>query len=355
MNSSRLVAATLVSALLLGGCSDDKSSKVAADEPTEELVTAPGSDRSVEMIDGSDVVVEGAFGELPIVKVPHQPPPVGTTKTVIDGAGDVLAENDRIVVHVGVYVLGDATVLGTSWVDEVPLMINLDAEQAPPALLKALVGARIGSRIWVTTTGTEARAAGSEASPYDTAAVLMVVDVVDAVHANATVDGAVEALPSGYPTVVGAAGQQPVVSAATIAPPAEMGRAPVVMGAGQQLGLGSTAIVHYVMADWETGEVVDSTWSRGGPMFLLIGGNILPQQVDQQLSGVTEGSRAMVVFPPVEGRMLAGGLDPTRSYVVVVDVLRVLANHTQSDPTELEVRDEAKSPREERSPASQPS
>jgi len=325
--------------IMLAGCSDANDSSASADEPVPSVTTEVTAGRTAERITGVEPSIEGDFGVLPTVKIPGLEAKDGSSGSTIEGDGTVVAADDRLVAHLGVYDLENGAILGETWVEEIPLLFELNAEQASPALLDGLPGISVGSRVWMITTADRAKSPGAAPGGDGSQRVLMVVDVVEAVHVNDTVTGNVRETPPGYPTVTGEPGMKPIVSKATVAPPTAPFRVPIIANEGPAVISGAQTIIHYVMTDWETGEEVDSSWeTHKGPLFYLVGTGNLPERVWQQLIGVTDRSRVMVIIPPAgDGSDLAPGLDPTRTYVVTIDVLDLRGN-AGTDQTEFDAK-----------------
>ena len=329
--SLRISSASLLTAcLLLAGCSDAKDAAVSADEPVPTSVptgdTVPAGDRGVAARgDGTVPVVTGEFNQPPEVQLPTQPVESGTSDTPITGDGRAVGPEDRIVANLGVYDLSSGEVLATSWADGIPLLFVLNDQEAPAALLGGLVGVTVGSRYWTVATRDDAVVGGSDDPAVAGNQVLMVVDVVDAQPVNATVSGAASPVPAGYPEVSGGDGIKPTLSKPTGPVPAGPERVPVIVGSGPAIASMSQTILQYVMVEWATGTEVDSSWDTlGGPLFWMEGLGKLPPVVENQLQNITEGSRVMIVLPPTPAEQLAPGLDPSKTYVVLIDVLAVM-------------------------------
>lgn len=339
MKRSVTVVTTAVLALGLAGlpaCSSDKGGSASADSDTTIAVstTAASEQRSVERTDGSEPQIEGAFNVAPTVKIPNADLDVGSSGVVIEGDGAVVGGTDRLVAQLGAYRLADAAVVGASWLDTVPVMFQLGGDAIAPAISDQLVGATVGSRIWLVTTAGETGGGGkavgqtggaARAEPGDK--VVLVVDVLAAYGPASVVEGTAAAAPAGYP--VYSDGEPPTVSAATVAAPAVAEVHELIAGAGPALELGQAVVVQYVMTEWDTGKTVDSTWaSRGGPMFLTLGRGMLPVAVEYNLLGKPAGSRQLVVVPPSTDGTInfppALGLDETKTYAVTFDILDVI-------------------------------
>ena len=72
---------------------------------------------------------------------------------------------------------------------------------------------------------------------------------------------------------------------------------PLVAGRGPAVKKGQTITVNYKLISYKTGEVVDSSWSRGEPFSTQIGVGTLIQGWDQGIPGQKVGSRVQLDVP----------------------------------------------------------
>jgi peptidylprolyl isomerase len=108
--------------------------------------------------------------------------------------------------------------------------------------------------------------------------------------------------------------------------PTEFALDVVIEGSGALVEPGSVVVVHYHGVNWNTGEVFDSSWSRGAPASFPTGG-VIPGFRDG-LIGQTVGSRVIIVIPAELGYGPSGGtpdgsIGATDTIVFVVDILGV--------------------------------
>ena len=92
------------------------------------------------------------------------------------------------------------------------------------------------------------------------------------------------------------------------------------------MGGGDVVVVHYHGVNWNTGEVFDSSWSRGEPSSFPTEG-VIPGFRDG-LVDQTVGSRVIIVIPPELGYGPSGGtgdgsIGAEDTIVFVVDILGV--------------------------------
>lgn len=95
-------------------------------------------------------------------------------------------------------------------------------------------------------------------------------------------------------------------------PPGELFSAQLIRGTGPQLRPGQGVIAHYVGLEWETGQVIDSTWADGVPREQAI--DDLPEGLQLELLDQPVGSRVLIVIPPAQW-------DGNATAAFVVDIL----------------------------------
>jgi peptidylprolyl isomerase len=119
----------------------------------------------------------------------------------------------------------------------------------------------------------------------------------------------------------------PEVPSTDAAPPCDLQISDVVPGTGPEAVEGSTAAVKYVGAFYGTGEVFDSSWSRGADETLPVpvGAGRVIQGFDQAVTGMQVGGRRMVVIPSDLGYGPAGQgpIPGDATLVFVIDLVSV--------------------------------
>lgn len=127
---------------------------------------------------------------------------------------------------------------------------------------------------------------------------------------------------ANMPTVSGAAGEAPTITAPTGTPPATLTTEDVYVGDGAVAGANSTLTVHYTLMSWSSGQVVESSWV-GDPATFGLNQVILGWQ--QGIPGMKVGGRRLLVIPPDLGYGAAGGgpIGPNETLIFVVDLLGV--------------------------------
>jgi FKBP-type peptidyl-prolyl cis-trans isomerase len=159
--------------------------------------------------------------------------------------------------------------------------------------------------------GSAAATAASSGSPSTTAC--------------ATV-AATAAPPAGVSTDLA---QAPQVPPSDGPPPCDLVISDVVVGTGPAAVAGSTAVVKYVGAFYETGEEFDSSWSRGADETLPVPlgqGRVIPG-FEQGITGMAVGGRRMVTIPSdlAYGPQGQGPIPGGATLVFILDLVSVSA------------------------------
>ncbi len=126
-------------------------------------------------------------------------------------------------------------------------------------------------------------------------------------------------------TVTGAKDAEPTIAlAADFAPVTDLAVADVYVGSGDAVAPGSTLTVNYVGMGQQSGEVFDSSWSRGEPATFQLEQVI--QGWQQGMLGMTPGGRRLLIIP---GSLAYGpggnppAIGPDETLVFVVDLISV--------------------------------
>lgn len=109
-------------------------------------------------------------------------------------------------------------------------------------------------------------------------------------------------------------------------PPQELEVVDLRPGTGDEVQVGSTAVVHYVGVSFSTGEEFDSSWNRGEPFSFPLGAGAVIAGWDRGVAGMRVGGRRQLVIPPdlAYGDRGAGrAIGPGETLVFVVDLVDV--------------------------------
>ncbi|HXZ63338.1 MAG TPA: FKBP-type peptidyl-prolyl cis-trans isomerase [Streptosporangiaceae bacterium] len=279
------------------------------------------------------VKVTGSFNKAPTVTIPAEQ---ASTNLVISkpirGSGAALKAGDATLANVAVYKWsGTSHSLVDSTFGTGPQMIP--ADNGLPGLITALKGARLGSRVVAVLPPKYGYGTSGESSLGVTGSdtLVWVIDLLQQYPSTQSASGTQVSNGGGsLPTVTAKPGQAPVVTIPKTAPPGKLSVTTLIKGSGRTLATGDTVVAQYVGAIWRTGQVFASTWPAtdqpdGAPFSFRIGGDVLTG-LSEGLTGVTVGSRVMVVIPPSlgygpEGGNSSAGIEKNDSLVFIVDVI----------------------------------
>jgi peptidylprolyl isomerase len=184
-----------------------------------------------------------------------------------------------------------------------------------PGWDKTLVGVRAGSRMLLVIPPVDGYGAAGDAKVgiTGTDTLVFVVDVVASYSKTVTGDLNAAVLTSdvGEIAVTGALGQPPNIHiAGTALPPAKSIATVIAKGIGPPVKPG-LVVLQYVVVDWTTNSIVQSTWKNGLPDGEVVGEAATPNVLDT-LVGIPIGSRVLVQIPKVS----SGG-----PYALAVDIV----------------------------------
>ncbi|MGP7960852.1 FKBP-type peptidyl-prolyl cis-trans isomerase [Sanguibacter sp. A247] len=252
------------------------------------------------------VTVSGAFGGVPTLS--YTPPLTFADRrsaVIWEGDGPAIAEGSTVLLDLLAEDASDGTsVMNTH--DTLPEVYTFDETLLGGSLYDLLKGHRAGARLLLTET--------SKAVP-----LALVVDVLAGRASGEPVPNDDAALPS---VTLGVDGTPKVAVPQGVKPPTDVVARTLVRGARDQVTAGQTVIVQYTAVAWSTGEVIDTTWSKGRSPFVTQVGDSKP--VAAWNLGLIEqrvGSQVLVVAPPAAAY---GGTDSPwadETVVYVVDIL----------------------------------
>jgi peptidylprolyl isomerase len=318
----RLVALTVVPLLLLGAaaCGEDNG---GGEGSAESAGSTAG-----ERIPG--LKVEGEFGKEPQVTFDGGLDNTDLLKeVVIAGDGATVEEGRPASLHIQVFngESGKKTV-GT-YEQGTPLTGTMAEGQIFPAVLDAVVGLQVGSRVAVASGPDDAFGAqGAQQygiGPEDN--VLFVVDVMS-VPLDAP-EGTEVDVPDDAPTIVEDAEGKVTkftFEDAPAKPEDKLQVIPVIEGEGDPVEAGDSVTFDYLGQIYGTETIFDQSYTDA-PRTFSVGGGQLIKAWDEGLVGVKEGSRVIIIAPPEYGYGKDGNpqakIKGTDTLVFVVDVLGV--------------------------------
>ena len=277
------------------------------------------------------VKVTGEYGKRPEVTFPKDAEPGDklVISTLHEGKGATVAKGDLVVAsYVGYRWNGaGAKLVANSYTAGRPGAFP--SGKLVPGLEKALVGAKVGSRVVALIPpdqgygdrGDERHQIG----PNDS--LVYVLDVLATYGKDAAAKGAPQPLADArLPQVADAgAGRAPRVRVPRTAPPAKLQVRTLIQGTGPALRGNRLAVLHFTGVLWRTGKEFYSTWSEGRPAGEVIGVGQDIKAFDEGLVGQRIGSRVLLVVPPAWGYGSKGlphyGIKGDDTLIYVVDIL----------------------------------
>lgn len=286
-------------------------------------------DDSGEATDEGSVTVSGEFGSLPKVDYDGR---VTRTETKVDvvseGNGETVGEGDSVMAH---YYLGNGYLgeeAANTWAPAqagqpaTPQVLSL-GEDTIPALEKALVDHKVGSRVVVEAKPDDAY--GEQGNPnlyIDSGdSVVFVVDIM------AKLEPEIENKPdqaAGRPLLKFAKGKPSGFDFSKAPSQAPMLRKVVLQqGQGAPVKKGDDLAMRYLGSVWGTKDTFDENYSKEISPFRIGTGQLI-KAWDQLLVGEKAGSRVMLIVPSEFGYGEKGQgkkIKPGDDLVFVVDVL----------------------------------
>ena len=323
------LAALAAGLLLVAGCSSSKSAAKPGATSTSAGSTsstgAPGPD---------------ALGSRPNIVVPAgQPDGKLGVKVKIPGDGPKVTDGSVLVLQFAAKLWRDGSDLGSSYDQGQHPVTQVEGDnqgqnQMLPGWVQGLRGQSAGSRVELTvppalafgakgTTDGKITINGTDTLIFD----IDIIGVYPSLQADIPAGAGVLNDPT-LPTVgtaVGTADPKITIPAGK-QPPAAGVYKPVIVGKGAQVKKGQTVVVQYEGLVWRTGQIFDSSFSKGKQLFATqIGvGDVVPGW-DEGLIGQTVGSRVLLVIPPDKGYGSQGqpnaGIQGTDTMVFAVDIL----------------------------------
>ncbi len=267
----------------------------------------------------------GKFGEKPTLTFPAGNPVPSLQRVILsEGTGPKTVAGDWLVTNYLGQVWG-GDVFDNSYDRGATSVFQIGKQKVVPGWDTALVGVPVGSRVMLSLPPADGYgSAGNESAGIKgTDTLVFVVDIVDAVPANAGGEKDAKpapALPKTGPQVSGALGAQAEVTIPSGAPePTAPTVTVIATGTGKPIELGQV-LVQYTAVTW-AGESAGTTWPGTDPTKSGDGPQELPVATGGPfagLVGVPIGSRVLVQVP--------GQTDPQSgqaqpAIAAVVDVL----------------------------------
>lgn len=322
----------IISTLAIGGMV--ALSLVACSTPaTSACAVTPSGSAS------SKVVVTGDVGAEPTVTFPSPLDAKVTERSVVtEGNGELVEPGMLVSTN---YVLYNAStgkkIEGSEdFASDGSLPFPVDESKVFPGMVKTVECSTVGSRVVGVLPPADAFGeAGPNFGIGATDSVIFVFDITKVEPAPTESPSAAAEIPhrdkadgtpvaplEGFPTVTLAADGTPTVTIPDTAPPTALKLETLMKGNGDTVPEGATVVVHYTGVNWTTGEVFDSSWTKGGPAAFKTTQVI--KGFSAAIVGQTVGSQVVVVIPPADGYGPNGNpptISGTDVLVFVVDIL----------------------------------
>jgi peptidylprolyl isomerase len=130
--------------------------------------------------------------------------------------------------------------------------------------------------------------------------------------------------PVTHPNAAGVWGKSPVLVVPTGAPPTKAELANLITGTGTAVALGDKFTAQYVLADYASRKVLQSSWSSQPFSNTLLPGNLISGWV-YGMVGMKVGGRRELILPPVDayGATPPSGIPKNDTLVFIIDLLKV--------------------------------
>ncbi len=285
-----------------------------------------GSDSGSDALQG--ITISGEVGKAPKVKWDGKLEVDDTETTVVEkGDGDDVAEGDQVVANVWIGN-GYSQKEAYSTYAEGGAPENFTAsDELSPVFRDAILDRPVGSRVAVTTTGTEAfgEAGNSQMGIAPSDSVLIVLDIMDVVVVLDGPEGAEQTAPSWAPGLIEAGDQITGLDfAGTPEPNGKLRSATLIEGDGDKVKKGQTITVNYLGQVYDAKKPFDESYSAEPASFAIGVGQVVAGW-DKTLVGATVGSRMILAIPPADGYGEQGnpqaGIKGSDTLYFVVDIL----------------------------------
>jgi len=130
--------------------------------------------------------------------------------------------------------------------------------------------------------------------------------------------------PMTAPNAAGVSGKSPVLVVPAGAPPTKAELANLITGTGTAVALGDKFTAQYVLADYASRKVLQSSWSSQPLSDTLLPGYLISGWV-YGMVGMKVGGRRELILPPVDayGATPPAGIPKNDTLVFIIDLLKV--------------------------------
>ncbi|MDQ2757134.1 MAG: FKBP-type peptidyl-prolyl cis-trans isomerase [Actinomycetota bacterium] len=325
-------------ALVLGltACGSSTSSTGATSAPGATstgaaAATAPtvhpplNKDEDRPKLAGITVTGDG-ITKTPTVTIADKPVSVTATtvRVLTEGKGPASTGASRVSIVEALFHGTTGKQLDTSYGKPAQSFV-LSSTSTIPGLNIALDGVKAGSRILFAIPPADAFGAqgNTAAGVGPTDNLVVVADIISVGTPLTKAQGAPVAPKAGLPTVTFDEKKGPTITVPKTEPSKTLVVQPLVQGTGATVTSGQSVTVHYTGVTYSTGEVFDSSWTKGSPFTFTIGGGQVIPGWDKGLIGQKVGSRVLLVIPPAAGygAKAQGSIPANSTLVFAIDIL----------------------------------
>ena len=269
----------------------------------------------------------GDFGSQPKVTYDGEVNRATTdTKVLTEGTGAEVKDGDNAMVHlyIGNGFTGEKAL--STYDQKTPQVVPVNKD-ALPALRKAIVGQKAGSRVEVLSTPKDAFGKNGNPDLYigNGDSVVFVVDILDTVLDAP--EGTEKKAPASAPTIVEKDGKPTSLDFSKAGKPSKKLKViTLTEGEGAPIKKKSYAVVRYLGQTYDGKKPFDESFSSETLEARQVGVGGYIKGWDKGLVGVKAGSRVMLLVPPSEGYGKAGQgkeIQGDDTLAFVIDVLAV--------------------------------
>jgi len=126
------------------------------------------------------------------------------------------------------------------------------------------------------------------------------------------------------PSPVGVWGKAPALVVPPGAPPTQAELANLITGTGPAIALGDNFMAQYVLADYASRKVLQTSWTSGPFSSTLLTSHLIPGWVAGMV-GMKAGGRRELILPPVDAYGAAGrsGIPKNDTLVFIIDLIKL--------------------------------
>ena len=294
--------ALVVAALALGACGDGTTESDGTTEAVDSTTVA-----DVELIPGESTTTVPRTPK-PAVSVPAQIPTALQITDLVTGTGYAAAVGDTLVVdYVGVRT-ANGVEFDNSYERGIPFDFPLGQGRVIAGWEQGLIGIQVGTRRQLDVPAELAYGdnppGGSVIEPGD--ALTFVIEARAVVPAPDPADAPIDLV------------LEPSVGAT------ELSVVDVVVGTGEPIAAGRTAVVHMLLVRGDNQAILFNTWESSEPFLIeLVEGDSVPGIITG-LEGMRIGGRRVITMPPDEAFGPGGdpqlGLPANTDLIVVAEL-----------------------------------